>query len=271
MDSVQGKVLAFVGCGKISSCMVKGYASNVANLPAKILVSKRSVDKSQALAASFPDLVEVLDDNAEIVSRSDIVFIGLLPGVARAELPHLPFNNKQLIISMMAAVDFAEVQTLIKLENSDYSNVVRTVPLPSVSRRSGPILMYPKHNSAIYDVLACVGTPVPCENEAQMKPMVSVTGHISSFYELMRTSQQFLQDSGVESDLARTFVTSFYSSLAQGATLSHDTLEEMRDEAATPGGLNEQSVRFLLNTPHFALHNESLEQILLRLQGGVKK
>lgn len=41
-------------------------------------------------------------------------------------------------------------------------------------------------------------------------------------------------------ELARTFVTAFYNSLAQGATLSHESLAEMRDEAATPGGLNEQ-------------------------------
>lgn len=194
MDSVQGKVLGFVGCGKISSAMVRGYASDASNLPAKILVSRRSADKSEALKNSFPDLVEVLDENRDIVARADVVFIGLLPGVARAELPTLPFTTSQLIVSMMAAVDYAEVKALIPLESHD--NVVRTVPLPSVARRSGPILLYPKQNRAIYDVLSIVGTPVPCENEAQMKPMVSVTGHISSFFELMRTSQSFLEDSG---------------------------------------------------------------------------
>lgn len=194
MSTLEGKVLGFVGCGKISSCMVRGYASNAGNLPSKILVSRRSAEKSQALQSSFPDLVEVVEENAEIVSRSDFVFIGLLPAVARAELPALPFRSNHLIISMMAAVDYAEVQNLIRVDN--YDNVVRTVPLPSVARRSGPILLFPKHNQDICNLLSAVGTPVPCENEAQMKPMVSVTGHISSFYELMRTSQQFLEDSG---------------------------------------------------------------------------
>lgn len=42
---------------------------------------------------------------------------------------------------------------------------------------------------------------------------------------------------------------------------------DMRDEAATPGGLNEQSVRFLTSSPHFDLHQQSLHAILQRLVG----
>lgn len=83
---------------------------------------------------------------------------------------------------------------------------------------------------------------------------------------------------GIDESTARAFVTSFYCSLAQGSTQAHESLEgkhscpiilhadhavctfvvfvEMRDEAATPGGLNEQSVGFLRNSPHFDLHWE---------------
>lgn len=193
MSAVDQKVLGFIGCGKISSAVVRGYASNPGTKPTKILVSRRTAEKSEALRAAFPEIVEVHDDNKDIVERADVVFIGLLPAVARAELPTLPFKSSQLIVSMMAAVDFAEVKSLIQLENHD--NVVRTVPLPSAARRTGPILQFPQH-SAISDLLSVVGTPVPCENEAQMKPMVAVTGHISSFYELMRTTESFLVDSG---------------------------------------------------------------------------
>lgn len=148
--------------------------------------------------------------------------------------------------------------------------MVRTVPLPSNARRTGPILMHPACPEA-EGVLKIVGTPVVCKLEAEMKPMVAITGHISSFFELMRCSQDFAIDNGVDSATARQFVGAFYSSLTQGAEKSHESLAYLTEEAATPGGLNEQSLRFLKGSEHFKLHEESLSQILLRLNGGVKK
>lgn len=219
--SLESQCLGFVGCGKISSAVIKGFASLPPETrPLKIFVSKRSEDKSQALAALFPDLITICENDAA-VEQSDIIFIGLLPNVARSELPRLPFQARHKVVSMMAAVDFAEVMSLLPPAVTD---VVRTVPLPSAARRSGPILQYPLHKD-ISRILALVGTPVPCEDEALMKPMVSITGHISSFFELMRTTQEFLIEQGITEELSRTFVTSFYSSLAQGSELAHEPLD----------------------------------------------
>lgn len=222
--AVSGRVLGFLGCGKISSALCRGFASHpdTTQRPAKILVSERSREKSAALAKEYPDLVEVCADNAYIVEKADIVFIGLLPNVAKDLLPTLPFRDSQLVISMMAAVNYTT--TTSYLEKISTSRVVRTVPLPSAARRSGPILQYPPHSEA-EAVLKVIGTPVVCTSEEQMVPMVAVTGHISSLYELMRTTESFVVSKGVEGDTATTFIKAFYSSLTQGAERSHDSLE----------------------------------------------
>eukprot|EP01039_Chlorochromonas_danica_P006003 gene6003-6612_t len=255
--------VGFLGCGKISSALCRGFAGLDADLrPKQIFVSRRSEEKSTALANDFPSLVVVCDDNAEIVRQADVVFIGLLPAVARAELPKLSFQNTKFIISMMAAVKYDETLSLLQVHGD---RLVRTVPLPSAARRSGPILCYPA-NPLAESLLSYLGNPVSCATEQEMQPMISITGHISSFFELMRCSQDFLVGEGIAADAARTYVTSFYHSLAHGALVSEDSLEEMRDEAATPGGLNEQSLAFLTGSPHFALHEESLLAILNRLR-----
>ena len=57
----------------------------------------------------------------------------------------------------------------------------------------------------------------------------------------------------MESSTARAYVSSFYTSLASSTLLSHDSLSEMREEAATPGGLNEQSLKSLTSGEHFNL------------------
>lgn len=185
--------IGFVGCGKISSAVSRGFASlDEACRPRKVLVSRRSEDKSSALAADFPALMEVCDANEDIVRRSDIVFIGLLPQVARDELPNLPFEYSKLVVSMMAAVGYEETLALTRVERA---KLVRTVPLPSATRRSGPIVTFPPSERA-EALLRLVGTPTPCLTEEQMKPMIAQTGHISSFYELMRVSQNFLCEQG---------------------------------------------------------------------------
>ena len=191
---ISNLTIGFLGCGKISSAVCRGYAAaSGSERPLRVIVSERSREKSSALKAEYSDFVTVSDSNEEIVNQSDILFIGLLPGVAREVLPSLNVDGK-LIISMMAAVDYSEVLTLTKSHDAN-SRVVRTVPLPSNARRSGPILMHPECAEA-ESVLKIVGTPVVCKLEAEMKPMVAITGHISSFFELMRCSQDFAVANG---------------------------------------------------------------------------
>lgn len=194
MADLSNLCLGFLGCGKISSAVCRGYAGAPGSgRPKRILVSRRSEDKSAALQAQFPDLVTVVDSNADIVAQSDIIFIGLLPGIAREVLPTLPFDDSKLVISMMAAVDYEECKVLTRMSTH---RLVRTVPLPSAAYRTGPVLMYPPNDEAA-SVFSIVSTPAVCTAEAQMKPMIAVTGHISTFFEMMNTSQVFLVDQGM--------------------------------------------------------------------------
>lgn len=74
-----------------------------------------------------------------------------------------------------------------------------------------------------------------------------MTGHISPFYELLRVTQQFLVSSGVTEESSKSYVAAFYSSLAQGAEVSPESFAALCEEAATPGGLNEQVEQLLRN------------------------
>ena len=66
-------------------------------------------------------------------------------------------------------------------------------------------------------------------------------------------------------------MSNFYSSLAQAALISNDSLHDMCEEAITPGGINEQTMGFLRgNSDHYKDQEESLSAILDRLKG-IKK
>jgi hypothetical protein len=121
--------LGFLGTGKISSAVCTGYCTlDDSRRPRKILVSERSMDKSAALKLAFPEIVEVVASNEEIVSRSDVVFIGLLPTVAIEVIPKMPWENCKLIVSMMAAVSFEKVISVAVVSAS--VEAVEVIQLP---------------------------------------------------------------------------------------------------------------------------------------------
>lgn len=145
-----------------------------------------------SIKADYPDIVTIAESNEDVVNQVSIVFIGLLPDVARAVLPTLPFTDNHKIVSMMAAVNYEEVVALCRAKPE---NVVKTVPLPSSARRSGPILFHPP-NPYLEKIVGVVGNPAAVANESDMKPLISVTGHISPFYELMAETQNWIVDQG---------------------------------------------------------------------------
>ncbi len=55
-------------------------------------------------------------------------------------------------------------------------------------------------------------------------------GHISSFYELMGVTEQWIIKSGVQDHTARRFVSSFYQSMASAADNCEDSFEELSIE-----------------------------------------
>lgn len=181
--------IGFLGCGKISSAVAKGFASaHESRLPLKIIVSPRSADKANELRNAFPGLVQIASSNEQVVEQSNIIFIGLLPSVAREILPTMPFNTTHLVISMMAAVNYREVVDLCR---TSIDCTVKCVPLPSAASRSGPIIYHPL-NKPISLILGMIGTAIPCGLESEMKPLITLTGHISTFYELMNTSLKWM-------------------------------------------------------------------------------
>lgn len=66
---------------------------------------------------------------------------------------------------------------------------------------------------------------------------------------------------------SRDFISSFFVALAQAGAESHESFDEMAEEAATPGGLNEQVHRALLGNGGYETVVDQLDAILERLTG----
>lgn len=115
----------------------------------------------------------------------------------------------------MAAVDYNEVVQLCQ-QNTSTGSIVKIIPLTGAAQRAGPILFHPP-NPELQGIISTIGTPIPCLTETQLKPLISITGQISAFYELLNVTHNWAQQQGIPSDESRLFISSFYSGLAQTA------------------------------------------------------
>lgn len=160
--------IGLLGTGKIGSAVFTGFCSEGGWQPQHAYVSARTRAKAEALVAAFPGRVTIGASNQEIVDQSDVIFVGLLPDIARQELPKLHFAAGKRVVSMMATIPYDELLALVQLPREQ---VVRTVPLPATAKRSGPILAYPP-NEGIRDLLSQVGVPVMVETESEITTLV---------------------------------------------------------------------------------------------------
>ncbi|KDO19849.1 hypothetical protein SPRG_14949 [Saprolegnia parasitica CBS 223.65] len=258
-------VLGLLGTGKIGSAVMTGYCSPVAAKstwePKAIFVSPRGTEKAKALQAKFPAKVTIAATNQAVIDASNVIFIGLLPDVARQELPALHFPSHVTVISMMATIPYDELVQLVRLPKE---NVVRTVPLPSSSRRTGPILAYPKQ-SYVEQLLLQIGTPVMVDTESEVTTLTGMTAMISFFYATCGHLQQWCVNNGVEDSASRAYVASFFQSLADAGMVSTEAFHDMAEEAATPGGLNEQTHRGLTSSGAYDLMLDQVDAIFTRL------
>lgn len=254
--------IGFIGTGNIASALVRGLCTSDSP-PSRILVSPRNAEKATRLAAEFAP-VRVAASNQVVVDQCDCVFLAVLPQAAEEILSALSFRAEQRIISLIALTPLARAGDLVHPAES----VVRAVPLPSAARRLGPIGLYPG-DAAVVELLGCVGTPVPVENEHDLNVLWALTALIAPYFALLEEVCGWAVAGGIQTTTARTYVASMFHALSVLALEEGKMdLGELRAEAATPGGLNEQALREIRDLGGYRAFLSALDSILVRLGKG---
>jgi pyrroline-5-carboxylate reductase len=259
MEPFKPSVIGFIGTGNIASALVAGFASN--ERPPAVLVSPRSYEKSAALAARF-DNVSVAPDNQAVVDGADTIFLCVRPPAAKDVLSALRFRTDQRVVSLVATWSLADLRPLL----NPVQKVVRAVPLPPAARCLGAVPYCPDHSFA-RPLLAEIGKPLPLETERQLDVICTVTALIAPFYALMASVGGWAAENGVEPATAAEYTAAMFHALAalalEGAP---DRFARLAEEAATPGGLNEQAVARLRQAGFYAEVRDALDAILKRFQ-----
>ena len=251
--------LGFIGTGKITSSVVTGICRSKIYFQ-KILLSPRNRNVAKKLKKNFKK-VFIAKNNQEIVNSCNWIFLAVTPTVGQKIIKNLKFKSSQTIISFISTMTLPQLKKAIKVK----ATIVRTIPLPPISLRKGPVPMFPP-NKKVKNFFNKLGTTVEISNEKLSKNFWSTSGMMAPFYELLSTMSNWLVKRGVRRDKAQKYVTSLFVALSEDAVVnSNKDLKYLVKESQTPRGLNEQGVKELRKAGFYRATEKTLNSILKRL------
>ena len=252
--------IGFIGTGHITKSVINGILSSKLKIK-KILISKRSNKISTALKKKSKKIA-ILNDNQEIINKSNWVFLAVTPEVGHKILPKLKFKKNQTIISFISTIKMRDLKNYVKVN----SKIVRAIPLPPISIRKGPVPIFPP-NKKVKQFFDYLGTTVEINKENLSLNFWSTSSLMAPFYELLQTLSSWLNSKGINKMDAQKYITSLFIALSEDAKVNaKKDLKILVKNSQTPRGLNEQAVNELRKSGFFKSLNITTNSVLKRLK-----
>ncbi len=249
----------FVGTGSITEAMVTGIVGSGLEV-AEIVVSPRNPEIAARLASRFP-AVQIAMDNQEVVDAADILFLAVRPQIAEEVIRSLAFRKSQKIVSVIAATDRSKLLTWI----GEDVQLTQAIPLPFVADRQGVTAIFPP-NAEIAAIFFALGSAVECETKDEYDLLAVASALMGTYFGLLDRATGWLAEKGMAKAKARAYLAPLFASLAQrAAKADQTTLDALRREFSTPGGLNEQVFDDFDRGGSRAL-TDALERVLARVK-----
>ena len=140
------------------------------------------------------------------------------------------------------------------------------MPLPPIALRKGPVPICPI-NKKVKSFFDHLGTAVEVSNEKLFTNFWCMTAMMAPFYENLNTLSSWLSNKGINKIDAQKYVTSLFFAMSEDAVVnSKKDLRILIKNSQTPGGLNEQALKYLSRSGFYKLLDNTANTILKRLK-----
>ncbi|MFW8637536.1 NAD(P)-binding domain-containing protein [Cribrihabitans pelagius] len=215
--------LGFIGCGTISSAVVRGLGGK----GHEILVSERGRVHSAALAAECPEVT--VAGNQPVADGSDVVFLGLMAGQAAEVLGGLTFREGQQVISFMAGLALDEVAQLVAPARA----AAIVLPFPAIARGGSPVLVL---GDAVLaeGIFAPDNTVFALKDAGELDAYLCAQAVLSPVAGLLAQAGHWLGTRVEDAAKGETFLR-----MLAATSLADSTAEDLIAALNTPGGYNQ--------------------------------
>jgi pyrroline-5-carboxylate reductase len=227
----------------------------------QISLSPRNAKTAAELAAR-DGRIHVCSSNQEVLQRSDVVCLAVVPQIASEVLRELEFDARHHVISFMAGVSLDQLRGLVRTGGK----IARAVPLPAVAQGKGSTAICPADEVA-RAIFAPLGQAVEVDSEDKFDALSAVTATMASFYAVLETQASWLVQQGLDYADARAFLSGYCVGLVHDTTRTDEPFAAMVQHSMTPGGINEQVHAELSRRGAYACYSDALDGVLRRISG----
>jgi pyrroline-5-carboxylate reductase len=245
-----------IGTGHLAGFLVEGARRTGA--PYSFVVSPRGALKAAALRQRFG--IEIGASNQDVVDRSDLVIACVRPKDAATVLAPLVFRPDQTVLSLMAGVSYAGMQTLV----APATPVVGMMNGHANALGFGAAIVYPANDAAI-GLLSHFGSLHVFDDWPRYAIASVLAGVSGTSFGLLIELIRWYEAAGLDPRTARMLVTETVIGSAEVLRRSPEALDTLLAGLQTPGGITEQGNRHLRDSGAYAAIHAMLDAIGTRL------
>jgi len=242
-------VIGFIGAGNMGGAILRGYAQKAAQLGNSILVYNRTEKTRKAFEAEF-EAVTACSSASEVVEKSDVILLGIKPGMFADFLPEIAdkCTDDKIFVSMAAGISISFIEGYL----GAFQPVVRIMPntpamvgeaMTSVSRNAN---VTDEAFAEVMGIFRGIGLAEEVPEE-QIHCVIGVSGSSPAYtYMYIDALAKAAADNGMEPDKARVFAAQAVLGAAKMVIENEDiSCEQLRINVCSPGGTTIEAVNKL--------------------------
>jgi pyrroline-5-carboxylate reductase len=248
----------FIGVGNMGSAILRGLLNSRKISPEDVYICGRDFAKTKKLADELE--VEAIDKKAEIVKKSDFLFIGVEPGTFKDVMPEISaaHDDKVIYISMAAGIT---IEFLADYLGAD-AKIIRI--MPNTPAKVGEIMVSVSRNSnvsdeevkSVIDLFSNMGKAAEVP-EDMIHAVIGVSGSSPAYtYMYIDALAKSAAAYGIDPAKARVFAAQAVLGAAKMVLSTDIDLGVLVKNVCSPGGTTIEAVE--------SLQNDDFEEIVER-------
>lgn len=263
--SLKNKKVGIIGAGNMGQAMIKGWLESKALSPSQISVTNRSPGKLEKLKKLYD--IQVVSSNEQLVEENDIIILAVKPQDIQETIEQ--FSNSMfantILISLVAGVD---LQALRKyFPEGSLHRVMMNTPIHIQKGVIGFCSSDSVYEALLHDLFSPLGLTMLMEEgdpfEAFTVASSSGTGFI---FELMSYWQEWIEEHGVDQEVARAIVTQTFLGTAQLAEQSTENFEDLQNRVVSKKGMTAAGLESMRTLEIEGLMRMSFNKAALRFR-----
>jgi len=251
--------LGFIGTGTITTAVIEGLIKSKARLE-QINISSRSKKNSSKLRKKSAK-IKVYNKNQEIINKSSVVFVGLLPKVANKELQKLKFKKNQIVVSFVSTLNIKKLKNFCKPAKT----IIKAAPLPMASDGLSPTIIYP-NQKLVKNLFEYIGSVIVAKNEKQNNHLWVMSSFMATYVAIIRTLKKYLQKNKVYYQDSNKYLNTFLTGMLFELNHHNFDLDKTIKSLQTRGGINEELLKRLEKDKFLKKMENNFNKIYLRLK-----